>query len=156
MKGTFAIVLMIFSLNAFSQSMDTVGRGAVIGVIDNFFLALEKKDTVLYSSIVRPDGQIWTVRRLNDTLKTSMRNFSTDKVGLVKMNAVIEERPLSYEVTVHNDIAVAWVPYTLSLSGKFSHCGVDVFTLLKTIHGWQIVNLTYSLEPDACNSLKKR
>jgi hypothetical protein len=156
MKGTFAIVLMIFSLNAFSQSMDTVGRGAVIGVIDNFFLALEKKDTVLYSSIVRPDGQIWTVRRLNDTLKTSMRNFSADKVGLVNVNAIVEEKPLSYEIMVHNDIAVAWVPYTLSLSGKFSHCGVDVFTLLKTIHGWQIVNLTYSLEPDACNSLKKR
>jgi hypothetical protein len=156
MKSTFTIVLMIFSLNAFSQSMDTVGRGAIIGVIDNFFLALEKKDTCLYSSIVRPDGQIWTVRRLKDTLKTSMRNFSADKVRLVNMNAVIEEKPLSYEITVHNDIAVAWVPYTLSLSGKFSHCGVDVFTLLKTIHGWQIVNLTYSLEPDACNSLKKR
>jgi hypothetical protein len=104
---------------------------------------------------VRPDGQIWTVRRLNDTAKTSMRNFSADKVGLVNMNAVIEEKPLNIEIMIHNDIAVAWVPYTLSLSGKFSHCGVDVFTLLKTIHGWQIINLTYSLEPDACNSLKK-
>jgi hypothetical protein len=156
MKSTFTIVLMLFSLFAFSQSIDTVGRGAVIGVIDNFFLAMEKKDTILYGSTVRPDGQIWTVRRLNDTLKTSMRNFSADKVSLVKMNAVIEERPLSYEIMVHNDIAVAWVPYTLSLSGKFSHCGVDVFTLLKTIHGWQIVNLTYSIEPEACNSFKKR
>lgn len=147
---------MLHGCYAFSQSTDTAGRSAVIGVIDNFFLALEKKDTILYGGIVRPDGQIWTVRRLNDSLKTSMRNFSADKVRLVNMNAVIEEKPLSYEISVHNDIAVAWVPYTLSLSGKFSHCGVDVFTLLKTIHGWQIVNLTYSLEPDACNSFKER
>jgi len=103
MKSTFTIVLMIFSLNAFSQSMDTVGRGAVIGVIEKFFLAMEKKDTSLYSSIVRPDGQIWTVRRLNDTLKTSMRNFSSDKVGLVKLDAVIDNIPCIYKVTLHRE-----------------------------------------------------
>jgi hypothetical protein len=155
MKILFTLVLLLCSVYAFSQSNDTTGHGGVIVVINKFFLALENKDTILYKSIVRPDGQIWTVRRLNDTAKTSMRNFSADKVGLVNMNAVIEEKPLNIEIMVHNDIAVAWVPYTLSLSGKFSHCGVDVFTLLKTIHGWQIINLTYSLEPDACNSLKK-
>ena len=71
-------------------------------------------------------------------------------------NRVIQESELAYDINIHDKIAVAWVPYTLSINGKFSHCGVDVFTLLKTIHGWQIVNLTYSLEPDACNSFKER
>ena len=78
-----------------------------------------------------------------------------DMKKLAAMNTVIEERPLSYEIKIHNDIAIAWVPYTLSLSGKFSHCGVDVFTLIKTGDGWKIVNASYSVEPDGCAALKE-
>jgi hypothetical protein len=148
-------VLMLHGYYAFSQSPDEKEKLVVLESINKLFLSLEKKDTLLYSSIVLPGGQIWTVRRINDTLKTSMRSFTSDKGALIKMNSVIEERPLSYEITIHNDIAIAWVPYTLSLSGTFSHCGVDIFTLIKTIHGWKIVSLVYSVEPDGCEPLKK-
>jgi hypothetical protein len=76
-------------------------------------------------------------------------------ISLVAMKTVIEEKPLSYEIKIHNNIAMVWAPYTLSLSGKFSHCGVDVFTLLKAAEGWKIVSTVYSVEPDGCTVLKQ-
>jgi len=70
-------------------------------------------------------------------------------------NRVIQESELAYDINIHDKIAVAWVPYTLSINGKFSHCGIDVFTFLKTQEGWKIVNVSYTLEPDGCDELKK-
>lgn len=71
------------------------------------------------------------------------------------MELIIQEKLLSSEINIHQNIAVAWVPYTLSLSGKFSHCGIDVFTFLKTLEGWKIVSTVYSVEPEGCADLKK-
>jgi hypothetical protein len=76
-------------------------------------------------------------------------------IGLATITGVIEERPLLIEIKIHNDIAIAWVPYTISVGGKFSHCGIDVFTFLNSKEGWKIVNTTYSIEPDGCAELKK-
>jgi hypothetical protein len=154
MKKTLLPLLLFAFVPCCAQQSAEAEKKVIMEKVNQFFIALEKRDTVLYNSVVLTGGQIWTVRRLKDTLKTSMRSFTDDMFKLVGMNTVIEERPLSYEIKIHQDIAVAWVPYTLSLSGKFSHCGVDVFTLIRTMNGWKIVNAAYSVEPDGCASLK--
>jgi hypothetical protein len=48
-----------------------------------------------------------------------------------------------------------WAPYDLWVNKKFSHCGVDVFTLIKTNQGWKIASLVYTVEPDACEKDRK-
>ena len=156
MKILITPVFLFVGLYTIAQPSIEKDKKAVMGIVNQFFKALEKKDTVLYNSVILNSGQIWTVRKLKGTLKTSMRSFNEDKYSLMGMNAVIEEKPLSFEIKIHHDIAIAWVPYTLSRSGKFSHCGVDVFTLIHAVNGWRIVNATYSVEPDGCDSLQKR
>lgn len=151
-------VLLPFLLFAFSQCYtqqnDETEKKLIAEKVNLFFKVLETKDTVLYNTLVYPDAQIWTIRPQQDTLKIGMRNFSTDMISLVTMKTVIEERPMRYDIKIHNNIAIVWAPYMLSLSGKFSHCGVDVFTLLKAADGWKIVSTVYSVEPDGCASLK--
>lgn len=143
------------SLSCYSQQTEEADKKAVLEKVNLFFKVLETKDTVLYNKLVYPNAQIWTIRPQQDTLKIGMRSFSADMINLVAMKPVIEEKPMSYEIKIHNNIAIVWAPYTLSLSGKFSHCGVDVFTLLKSAEGWKIVSTVYSVEPEGCASLKK-
>lgn len=154
MNKILLLLLLFTSVQCCAQQNEETKKNEVQEKVNHFFKALETKDTVLYKTIVFTNGQIWTVRKQQDTLKNSVRSFADDMKKLAATNAVIEERPLSYEIKIHNDIAIAWVPYTLSLSGKFSHCGVDVFTLIKTSDGWKIVNASYSIEPDGCATLK--
>lgn len=153
-------VLLPFLLFAFSQCYtqqnDEAEKKVITEKVNLFFKVLETKDTVLYNTLVYPNAQIWTIRPQQDTLKIGMRSFSADMINLIAMKPIIEEKPMSYEIKIHNNIAIVWAPYTLSLSGKFSHCGVDVFTLLKTAEGWKIVSTVYSVEPDGCASLKER
>jgi len=155
MKKILLPLFFITSVQCFAQQNSETEKKEVRDKLNLFFKVLETKDTVLYKTLAFANGQIWTVRRQQDTIKNTLRSFADDIKSLTGMNTVIEERPLSYEIKIHNDIAIAWVPYTLSLSGKFSHCGVDVFTLIKTSEGWKIVNASYSVEPDGCAILKQ-
>jgi len=133
-------ILLLLHLFAFSQSYaqqnTEAEKNVILGKVNLFFKALETKDTVLYKTLVYPNAQIWTIRPQPDTLKTAMRSFHDDFKRLATMELVIEEKLLSSEIKIHNNIAIVWAPYTLSLSGQFSHCGVDVFTLLKSAEGW--------------------
>ena len=55
-------------------------------------------------------------------------------IGYIKFDTlaqVIQEKMFSAEIKIHEQIAMAWVPYELSISGKFSHCGVDVLPYSK-------------------------
>ncbi len=156
MKKFLLAFLFFTSVHCYAQQNDEVEKKEILGKVNLFFKVLETKDTALYNTIVYPNAQIWTIRPQQDVLKIAMRSFSDDMVNLVAMKTVIEEKPLSYEIKIHNNIAVVWMPYTLSLSGKFSHCGVDVFTLLKASEGWKIVSTVYSVEPDGCASLKQQ
>ncbi len=60
------------------------------------------------------------------------------------------ERIWSPEVRVHGPIASVWTPYDFWVDGKFSHCGIDIFDLVKTAEGWKISALTYTVERAGC------
>lgn len=157
MKAVILLCLLLVALVSPAQESEAADRKLIENNVNLFFKALETKDTVLYKSLVFPNGQIWTVGRYPDSLKNSTRTFQGDMVRLAKStNGVIEERPFLIEIKIHSDIAIAWVPYTISIGGKFSHCGIDVFTFLNTKEGWKILNSAYSIEPDGCEALKKK
>lgn len=156
MKKIILLLLFFTYFQSQAQQNDEAEKKLITEKINLFFKVLETKDTALYNTLVYPNAQIWTIRSQKDALKIAMRSFSDDMVSLVAMKTVIEERPMSYEIKVRNNIAIVWAPYTLSLSGKFSHCGVDVFTLLQSTEGWKIVSTVYSVEPDGCTSLQKK
>jgi len=43
-----------------------------------------------------------------------------------------------------------WTPYDFWVDGKFSHCGIDIFDLVKTAEGWKISGATYTVERTGC------
>jgi len=47
-------------------------------------------------------------------------------------------------------IASVWAPYDFYLNGSFSHCGVDLFYLVKTDNKWEIAHFGYTRNKN-CN-----
>ena len=151
MKKIILFLTIFVALKCYSQQ---TGKQAVQKTVDHFFEALEKQDTALYKSIVFTNGQIWVMRHQGDSVKQSMRTFSDD-IKRFNPSILIQEKPLAYDIKIHNDVAIVWAPYTLSINGKFSHCGIDIFTLIKVNEEWKIVNATYTVEPNGCDAIKK-
>ncbi|UZD22592.1 nuclear transport factor 2 family protein [Algoriphagus halophytocola] len=152
-KPHFYLLLFALSFYAFSSQAQEKDEEAVRAVVDLFFEALESQDSVAYKDIFFSNAQVWYVRQTKDAIKYGNRSY-TDDIKSFNSHTVIKETPLDYEIKVHEEIASAWVPYTLSINGDFSHCGVDVFTLFKTNDGWKIVNISFTIEPDGCEALQ--
>jgi hypothetical protein len=156
MKIFFLIVCICTGIAGFAQQNDEAEKKIILEKVQLFFQSLEKQDTALYRSLFMPEAQGWSIRARNDSI--IYRNWlNADRVkGLINPERIVEEKILSYEIKIHQQLAMAWVPYTLSISGKFSHCGVDLFTFLKTDQGWKINTCSYTVEPDGCRALEKQ
>ncbi|TDO29130.1 nuclear transport factor 2 family protein [Sediminibacterium goheungense] len=151
MRKIIIIVLLGISLTTHSQTPD---EKAIKETIDSFFLSLEKQDTTLLKNVVFIDGQLWRVSNISNSRKFDMRDFRADINKLISKNKV-KEIPHRYEIKIHNGIAMAWVPYEFLVNEKFSHCGVDVFTLIHASGVWKIVNASYTIDTTGCEELKK-
>ncbi|MBT8398233.1 MAG: hypothetical protein KJN92_14770, partial [Gemmatimonadetes bacterium] len=60
------------------------------------------------------------------------------------------ERMWEPVVKVEGRVAMVWTPYDFHLNGEFSHCGIDVFTLVDGGEGWQVASITYNVVREGC------
>jgi len=146
MKKLFLFILLAISINSFAQNKHNQEEKEVLLKVQQFFDALETQDTVLFNSILLPEGQMWSISEKENSVKYSMSQFRDRLKTFINPARVIQEKMLSSEIKIHKQIAMAWVPYTLNISGKFSHTGVDVFTLLKTNEGWKISTIAFTMD----------
>ena len=73
---------------------------------------------------------------------------SDDVAGLSKGKGVLLERIWDPEVKIRGPIANVWTPYDFWIDGKFSHCGIDSFDLIKVDGQWKISGIMYTVESD--------
>lgn len=149
-------ILFVTTVSGFSQQSDKKDKDLVLEKVNQFFESLEKQDTTLFKSITLPGGQTWAVKEQGDSIRISMRSFENRLKTFVNPDQVIQERALDVEIKIHQQVAMAWVPYELDVSGKFEHCGVDIFTLVKNKEGWKIVTVAFTMELEGCEAIKKR
>ena len=60
------------------------------------------------------------------------------------------ERIWNPKVLEHGSIATVWAEYDFHLNGKFSHCGIDSFSLVRTDAGWKIAAVSDTRETSGC------
>ena len=121
----------------------------VLNVAQQFFDAMEQNDSVTFKSLFLPESYNYYIQE-----KDSLRFGAQSPFGFkFSKERIIKERfsDADVSVQVHKRIAVIWGHYDLWVNNKFSHCGVDVFTLLKTNAGWKIASLAFSMDNEGCN-----
>lgn len=123
---------------------------AVLDVVQRFFDAMAARDTAAWAEVMTHDGQ-WYGYTVNAEGFSMFRRTNREAIdGLAVSNDTIVERMWDPTVLLHDRMAVVWTPYDLYINGRFSHCGIDAFTLLKTNAGWQIGSIVFSREPTGC------
>jgi hypothetical protein len=76
-------------------------------------------------------------------------NFAESVSRLPKGYA--DERIVFDVIKIDGDLAFVWTPYDLYFNGKFIHCGVDAFVLLKINNQWKISSLVDTRRKQGCN-----
>jgi hypothetical protein len=65
-------------------------------------------------------------------------------------SSIYDERITFGDIKIDGDLASVWAPYKFYLGDKFSHCGVDVFQLMKIATGWKIIYIVDTRRKDNC------
>lgn len=121
-------------------------REAVLKTVQAFFDTMAAKDVEGARKILQPQGRFHAMRMRDG--KPDVRAFSNEEyfADLKASEQPMRERIWNPDVRVHGLIATVVAPYDFWLGGKFSHCGVDAFDLIKTEDGWKLAGGVYTIE----------
>jgi hypothetical protein len=122
-------------------------KKAVVAAVQKLFDAMAAKDGAAAASVLLPEGRFFVPREGEEPRTFTGKEFA-DRVPLQK--GTVLERFWDPEVRVRGSIATIWTPYDFWFDGKFSHCGIDAFDLIKTADGWKISGGTYTVERNGC------
>ena len=129
-------------------------RATVIAAVQQFFDGMAANDPKMIAAVTLADGMNTSVRPQADgSTKVSripQAGFQQRMAGPDKYL----ERMWDPMITRRGPMAVVWAPYEFQLNGKTTHCGIDVFNLVKAEGRWMIAGVTWTTEPDACPELK--
>jgi hypothetical protein len=120
-------------------------------LVQQFFDVIGKKDSIAYHALFLKDGYRYTWSQRKDSIVTSGSSAFAKPTFQAKVKYKEVMRPEGVKIEIHKNIAMAWVPYDFFVNDQFSHCGVDVFTYMKTRQGWKIAVIAYSVERDGCS-----
>ena len=132
-----------------TQTTAAAEEAAILEVIDRFMHAISNNDDAAMAAI-RIEGAMNTVARANGTVTRRAFQPRANASG----PGANQERYWDPVVHVRGSLAMVWTPYEFWVKGKTSHCGIDAFELVKEQGTWRIGNAMWTVEPDACATLR--
>jgi hypothetical protein len=147
---TFLIALTLLAACGSSReaaSTHTAGTDAapaaedsVKAVVTKMFDAMRNADSAMLRSVFSPSIIFQTVGT-NKEGKAFVRTEKPDgflaSIAQAKPGS-LDERIVFESVKIDGPMAMAWTPYSFYYEGKFSHCGVNSFQLVRLAEGWKI------------------
>ncbi len=133
---------VVFFLSFFLSLTVTAqtAEDSVKAVVNDLFTAMKNADAALLKSVFADSAILQTITR-NKEGKTEVK---TDEVSgfidfVSKQAKDAADERISFDVIrIDGPLAIVWTPYKFYFNGKFSHCGVNSFQLVRFNGNWKI------------------
>ncbi|MGR3810225.1 nuclear transport factor 2 family protein [Jiulongibacter sp. NS-SX5] len=148
------ILKLIFPLLIAGSIVHAQENFQIQETIEVFFKGMAKGDSSIMAQTLTKEATLKSIYTDAKTGKTIVRSEELKKLLLSVANKpvdqVYEERIESYHIAIDGKMGMAWTPYQFFLNGKFSHCGVNLFTLVYTEENWKILSITDTRRRNDC------
>lgn len=149
-KTCLALVVatLIVTRPGAARAQSPEAERAVIAIADSALAAITRGDAVALTDLMIPEGVLYPTSTREGVTTYRMRTREAQRGAVI---AGVVERGFSPKVMVSGGVAMVWMPYDLYRNGAWSHCGVDVFTLVRSGGVWRIASMAWSAEqPPVC------
>jgi hypothetical protein len=145
----FSCVLIAIGISMAASAQS--GKDSVIAAVNNLFKAMKKADTVLLKNCFSPTAVMQTIQAKNGVLTVADETV-TDFVGFIGKETVgaADEQIEIETIKIDGPMAAVWTPYKFYYKGKFSHCGVNSFQLVRLAEGWKIQYIIDTRRKQGC------
>jgi len=143
--------LLVLTGICFGSTAIAQGEGEVLSVADEALARISSEDSSGLAALMIPEAMIYVgVKEKDGTYAVRTRTFAETRDRV--MESDLEERGWDPTVLVSGTIAIVWYPYDIYVDGAWSHCGVDIFNMIRTNDGWRIAALQYNVQqPPECD-----
>ena len=147
----YYVILFLAVCLSFTANAQTA-EDSVKAVVNNLFTGMKNADAALLKSTFADSAILQTITR-NKEGKTIIQ---TDEVaGFVdfvsKQQKDAADERISFDmIRIDGPLAIVWTPYKFYFNGKFSHCGVNSFQLVRINGNWKIQYLIDTRRRTGC------
>jgi hypothetical protein len=146
----FAIFTLLSSLVIGQTKAEDTERELILSVVYAWADTLTNDDLERRKEVTIDGSMNQRLRQQPDgsfTLAPSIVNFS----DMSSSSSVMVERFWDEELVIRDQFATFIAAYDFWIEGKFSHCGTDVFDLIKVDGQWKIGNMKFTIIRDGCS-----
>ena len=140
--GLILLAQALWATPGAAQEMGPAERAA-LSVAHAALKAISDEDPVGFTDLMIGGATILAM----PTGGGNPRLTTRDQARARPMISDFVERGFDGRVQVMADLATVWLPYDFYRDGEWSHCGIDLFTLVRVEHEWLIASLAYTVEP---------
>lgn len=139
-------LLLVFALSA--AAADQTEKTEVVAAVNRLFQAMASNDGPAIAATMTPDVRLIAAAQDGKVSPARTREEFVQRFAGNKAHMV--ERMWKPTVLVRGSIATVWAEYDFHVDGKFNHCGIDDFLLVKTAEGWKISSVAYTSQSTNC------
>lgn len=118
--------------------------------VDTFFRALNGNDAALAATVMMPDGMLTGLADGPEGVTVTRTRIADYLASMETRSVSVLERIWDVRVLEADRVATVWTPYDFWLEGRFHHCGVNAFSLVRADEGWKIAGVVYSIRTLDC------
>jgi len=141
------IGFLLLACGLIASADDRDDKAQVVAVVNTLFEGMASKNGDTITSTMTADAKL--IAAQPDRVGTPITRDDFAK-RIAAGNAQVVERMWDPTVLVRGRIAMLWAEYDVHVGGKFNHCGIDAFMLLKSDDGWKISTIEYTSETQNC------
>ena len=148
----FICVLMFWAGFLSASHAQVAASDSVKAVVLAFFQGMSNADSAAIRATLAPEVVFQSVaRRKSGETVVATENVERflGSVAQAKKGQ-LDERITFGSVLVDGPLAVVWTPYSFFYDGKFSHCGVNSFQVVRLMSGWKIQYIIDTRRKEGC------
>lgn len=141
-----SLLLTITAELAFAADEDDV-----VAIANQALERITAEDSVGLADLMIEQAMIYIGIVEDGNYSVRTRTYAETRDRPIEVDLV--ERGWDPTVLVSGTIAVVWYPYDIYVDGAWSHCGIDIFNMIRTNDGWRIAVLQYNVQqPPDCEA----
>jgi hypothetical protein len=129
------------------RAADAIEEKAVVAAVQTLFDGMSAHDGAKIRSVMTADARLTRIRGDQPAVTVPLEQFLK---GIESSQARILERMWDPKVLLRGRLAAVWAEYDFHADGKFTHCGIDSFLLVKAADAWKITTIAYTMETEGC------
>lgn len=143
--------LLILTALCFSATVYGQDNSELLAVADEALARISEEDSAGLAALMIPEAMVYIGFEEDDgSFRVGTRTYESTRDRAIEVDLV--ERGWDPTVMVSGTIGIVWYPYDIYVDGEWSHCGVDIFNMIRTNDGWRIAALQYNVQqPPECS-----